>query len=112
MKALVVFTDSKHFLSRFLKKGFTHVFICVNQNGLWLRADGDNWRPDLSYLCEDDFDLAAHYREMGYTVVETHQRDKPVKWPFMMRNCVGMVKSVLCLSNFALTPYSLYRSLK
>jgi len=112
LKALVVFlNDNSHPLSFLLKKGFRHCFVCINKNGLWIRVDNAKGIPDIEYLCGEDFNLIEYYRGLGYTVVETSQREKAITCPVIARDCVGMVKSILCISNFALTPYALYRSL-
>lgn len=113
MKALVIFNNSNgHYLSWLLKRNFRHCFVCVHKNGLWLLVDGKIGVPDVRYLCEDDFDLKGFYEEKGYTVVETEQREKPVTNPLILRNCVGVVKAILCISGFSFTPYGLYRKLR
>lgn len=112
MKAIVVFTDDGIAFRRFLKPGFRHVFICVASDGDWICIDVAGWIPVFINIAPEEVDLAEIYREMGYTVIETETSSKPVKFPFMMRDCVGLVKSVLSINNFAITPYGLYRRLK
>ena len=111
MKALVVFVeDNSHPLSWMLKKGFKHCFICLNNDGLWLLVDAAKGVPVVKYLCEDDFDLKNFYTDKGFTVIESEQ-GKALKSPLVLRNCVGMVKSVLCKGGFSVTPYGLYKRL-
>ncbi len=113
MRALVVFTDDNdHPLAWLLKPGFRHCFVCIDKNDLWLLVDGGPGVPVIKYLTENDFDLASYFREKGFTVVETHQRDKAVTMPIVLRTCVGLVKAILCISNLALTPYELYQKLE
>jgi len=110
-KALAVFHSGKSPFAKFLKPGFGHTFVCLLTDGEWICADAYKGRVELRYVCKEEEELAGIFRGMGYTVVETEQSEKTVKFPFVARNCVGMVKSILCLSNFALTPYGLYRRL-
>jgi hypothetical protein len=117
LKALVVFHDEgerHHVLSPLLKKGFWHCFVVVERNGLWLLVDGRDGTPDVKYICnyDDDFDLAAFYRDKGMTVIETAQRQGGSPWPLCLRNCVGLVKTLLCLRSWALTPYQLYKHIE
>lgn len=113
MKALVVFSDGDavHPLGRFLRPGFRHCFACVLSNGLWLQVDGRLGVPVFKYLTTGDFDLATFYRDKGYTVVETEQRDRAVTWPLVLRSCTGLVKAALCIRSWSLTPHQLYRHL-
>jgi len=109
LRALIIFRDGDHVLSFLLKKGFQHCFVCIEQNGLWIQIDYRAGVPDIRYLSQSDFDLASFYRDQGMTVVETTQGSKPATFPFSLRNCVGMAKQILCINNFALTPYGLYK---
>lgn len=109
MRALVVFRDGSHPLSWLLKKGFQHCFVCIDSNGLWIQVEGSEV-PVIKYLTTSDFDLASHLRGMGFTVVETYQ-GRSVTFPFAARNCVGLVKTILCITSWSLTPYGLYKYL-
>lgn len=113
MKALVVFHDEGcHPLGKYLRKGFKHCFVVAEANGCLVRLDGMDGKPVLDVVCRSDYDLATFYRRAGYTVVETHQRRRPPVGPFMLANCVGLVKAFLCIrAPFVFTPYALYRHL-
>lgn len=115
LRALVVFRDFKnaqHPLAFLLKKGFQHCFVCVQSEGFWIQIDGGVGVPFIKAVAAADFDLAAHIRGLGFTVVETNQRQSSVTFPFSIRNCVGLVKTVLCINSWALTPYGLYKYLR
>ena len=120
MKAIVVFhgTGEKaegvatHPLNRFLRDGFKHCFVCILDGEYWMKMDGLAGIPAFEFLTGADFDLAKFYREQGLTVVETEQRQRPLTTPFIVNNCVGLVKAVLCLpAPFVWSPWRLYRHL-
>lgn len=114
MRALVVFHDGvRHPLGMLMKTGFSHCFVCIEENGLWIQVDGRDGVPLVHYLAQSDgFDLASFYRDKGFTVVETEQGSSAVLSPLVLRNCVGLVKAVLCIRSFAVTPWQLYRHLR
>ena len=74
--------------------------------------DATNGVPLIKVLERSDFDLAAFYREEGYVVVETEQSPLPIRCPFSVANCVGLIKAALAIrAPFAITPWQLYRHL-
>jgi len=112
MKALVVFHDhGEGWLCRLLKPGFRHVYCAINDGCYWIVTDGQAGLPEVKVAAAADYDLAAFYREQGFTVVETRQGARPPLGPFSIANCVGMVKAVLAIRSTAVTPYGLYRHL-
>lgn len=108
----MVFRDGAHPLSFLFKKGYQHCFVCVECDGFWIQIDGERGIPVIKTVATADFDLLTHIRSMGFTVVETSQRPSSVTFPFAARNCVGLVKTVLCLNSWSLTPYGLYKYLR
>ena len=113
MKALAVFHDhGEGPLSKLLKPGFRHVFCAINDGSFWLLIDGQAGVPDIKAIANQDYDLAAFYREQGFTVVELEQGNSPPIGPFAVANCVGMVRAVLAVRSFAITPHGLYRFLR
>lgn len=114
VKALVVFHDEgseRHPISRFLKAGFRHCFAVLQAGDYWVALDGEAGVPSIRVVTGADFDLAKLYRDAGLTVVETDQRQRPLRAPFVIYNCVGLVKAALCIRSTAITPFSLYRHL-
>ena len=112
MRALVVFHDegADHWLSRRLKEGFRHVFCVVEVGQYWIRVDGERGRPVVEVIAARDYDLVSFYRSEGYRVVETHRRDDTMR-PLVLGNCVGVVKVMLGLRSWSVTPWQLYRRL-
>ncbi len=112
MDAIVCFhDDGSGFLSRFLKSGFRHCFVAIRNGNYWIVIDGQ-CLPLAEVLAPGDFDLAAFYRDKGFTVVETEQRASVPRGPFVVASCVGLVKIVLGVRLTAITPYGLYRDLR
>ena len=111
--ALVIFCeDDGHPLARLLRPGFRHCFCAVCDGAYWIKVDGLDGRPQVKVVERAGFDLAAFYRNEGYTVVEVEPGPGP-RAPFAIVNCVGMVKSALGIrAPFAWTPYRLYRFLR
>ncbi len=116
MKAIVVFhsqVERAHPLARFMKPGFWHCFVVVCSDDLWILIDGHMGVPVVKYVAKDDgFDLAAFYRSQGCVVVEMEQREACPVLPLTWRSCVGLVKAVLGVRSWAVTPYQLYRYLE
>jgi hypothetical protein len=104
--------DGSHPLSFLLKKGFQHCFVCIEDNGLWIQVDGGIGIPIIKYLTTSDFDVAGYWRSQGLTVIETTRRNQSILWPFKIHNCVGLVKWILCINSWSLTPYGLYKYLR
>ena len=114
MDALVVFHGHGcHVLSRFLKPGFSHVYVAVRDGDYWISIDMRAGIPVIEAVAPGGFDLAVFYREQGFTVVETRQRTTVPRLPFAIANCVGFSKALLCIrAPFAVTPYGLYKHLR
>lgn len=113
MKAIVAFYDPDGArLCWLLKRGFQHCFVCLRDEHHWLLVDATQGVPLIKVLERADFDLAAFYRDEGYTVVETEQRARPIRCPFSLASCVGVIKAVLAIrAPFAWTPWQLYKHL-
>jgi hypothetical protein len=115
-RALVVFWDPEGARWEWaLKPGFRHVFCCVDDGKQWLMFDARDGRPVLKSIgVVSDFDLYGFYEnEPGMTVVQVGEKGPPVRVPFVLSNCVGLVKAMLCIrAPFVQTPHQLYRHLK
>jgi hypothetical protein len=121
MKALVMFREeSGHPLSRLLKKGFKHCFVCTYDGKNWIETDIVKNSVTIRVMANHYWgidDMKNFYSNLGYTVVLTSQRVfrpsllNPFYGSLMVANCVGIVKSVLGIHNFSWTPYSLYKEL-
>ena len=112
-KAVVVFlgqksVDDPAWYARWLKTGFVHCFILVESEGYWIKLEGTNGIVHVSLASP----FNDHYRDQWATVIETPVADGPIRCPLVARTCVGLIKSVLGIRAFALTPWQLYKYLE
>ncbi|MEO3429725.1 hypothetical protein AAFN88_12745 [Pelagibius sp. CAU 1746] len=114
--ALAVFHDrGGGFWPRvFGRPGFRHCFVAVNDGRAWIVIDPCSDGTRISADVAAAVDLAAHYRGLGCTVVETavaqSRRRYGLPWAF---TCVEAVKRILHVHGWWLwTPYQLYRCLE
>ncbi len=116
MRAVVVFSgapDDIRWFSRFLKPGFGHVCVVLRTGDYWVSIDGAFGVPVIKVEADAEFDLPAHYRKSGVTMLEVEPRDAPIRAPYFAANCVGLVKTVLCVRSFwTITPWALYKYLR
>ena len=114
MKCLLIFgTENAHPLSWMLSRKHRHVWCALQdlERGVWVSYNWHKGLPIIQAESAADYDLAAHYRDQGFTVVEMERGTKPRLFPFVMNNCVGHVKVVCALRTFTVTPQWLYRSM-
>ena len=116
MKALAVFhDDAKGFWPEHVcRPGFRHCYAVVDDGDHWIMVDGGSKGPEIQVMASSGFELAAFWRELGWTVVETETRAPRHLnlWPFMIGSCVSTTKRTLGIAApFVLTPHQLYRHL-
>jgi hypothetical protein len=120
MKAIVSFRDyGNHPLKWMLKEGFRHVVVAVlTPGGYWVEIDYAVGVPVITVVGGNDSDLNKYYEDQGYITVERSQTiNKQFKFNLFrgnifVANCVGLVKAILGLDSFAITPYQLYKDIK
>ena len=92
-----------------LKPGYRHCWCAVNIDDTWIEVDGG---PRVPRLRVSSGDLPAFYRTQPIRfLVGPYLSDWP-KSPLIRRDCVGMVKAVLGIRSWAVTPWQLYRALE
>jgi len=112
LQALVIFADiNDGFRSKLLKPGFKHVFCILKGPNSWLLVDGAKGIPIIQSYAPLDFDIENHFKKEGMKIVPVEVGTSPSVSPFVLRNCVGMVKTVCAIKSFAVTPYQLYKHL-
>jgi hypothetical protein len=114
-RALVVFTDDTGlFWLGFLKRGFRHCFVALDDGRHWLLVEPLAHRLEIrAAALPGDFDLAGYFRGEGLTVVET--RPRPAlrrRAPLAPFTCVEAAKRLLGIRRRRIvTPWQLYRHL-
>ena len=113
--AVVVFCgDASIPLLRWLRPGFRHCFVAVQQSESWIVCDSLAHRTDLTVLRErTPKDLAEWYRNSGLIAVQTATRRAPLRLaPLRLFTCVESVKRVLGIhAPWVFTPWQLHRLL-
>lgn len=115
--AWVVFTGETDWpWLRWLRAGFRHCFIIVNDGERWLSLDPllNHTELQIYHHLPADFDLPEWLRSRGLRVMPAlvdRRNRRPA--PMMLFTCVEAVKRVIGLhSRMILTPWQLYRHLE
>jgi len=116
LRALAVFHgEGAGFWPRvFGRPGFRHCFVALKDGRAWIVVDPCSDGMRIHAEVSAGVDLGAHFRELGYAVVETavakSRRRYSLPWAF---TCVEAVKRILCVHGWWVwTPYQLYRCLE
>ncbi|PZO79297.1 MAG: hypothetical protein DI626_11610 [Micavibrio aeruginosavorus] len=100
---------------RFLKPGFRHCYVLINDGERWMSVDPLSHLTDISvhHHVPVDFDLPGWLAARGNRVVKAPlRRDVTRPAPFMIFTCVEAVKRVLGIHcRKVVTPWQLYRHL-
>lgn len=101
---------------RFLKPGFRHCYVLLNDGERWTSFDPLSHVIEISthHHVPVDFDLPAWLESRGNRVVAAPvRRDLTKPAPFMLFTCVEAVKRVLGIhARKIVTPWQLYSYLK
>lgn len=115
-KAWVVFSGQTEISwLKFLKPGFRHCYVLINDGERWTSLDPLSHVTEVSvhHHVPADFDLPAWLESRGNRVVKAPMnRDITKPAPFMLFTCVEAVKRVLGIHRRGIvTPWQLYRHL-
>jgi len=99
---------------RWLKPGFRHCFVVINDGRNWVSLDPMANRFEVTvHDVVADFDFPQWLRSRGLAVVESVPQNRNRAAPLMPLTCVEAVKRVLGLHDrFILTPWQLFRHLE
>ena len=116
-KAWVVFSGQTEISwLKFLKPGFRHCYVLINDGERWTSIDPLSHVTEISvhHHVPVEFDLPAWLASRGNRVVKAPlHRDITKAAPFMLFTCVEAVKRVLGIHRRGIvTPWQLYRHLK
>ncbi len=111
-RALVVFSGRTGVgWLRWLRRGFRHCFVAVDDGNAWLTVDPLLHRLEVRASgLPSDYDLAGEYRRMGLVVLEVVPAAVPLRRaPLGLFTCVETVKRILGIqARWVLTPWQLY----
>lgn len=116
MKCLIVFSSANtHWLSSLLHKDTRHVSIAIydDRTRIWIEHDVTAQGHIMQVVCDGDYDIVSYFENEGREVyaldVDPQRR---INLPFLLNNCVGMVKAMAGLDSWALTPRQLRRHVR
>ena len=100
---------------KFLKDGFRHCFVLINDGQRWVSVDPLSPYTEIMvyHHVSPSFDLPSWLENRGYKVVKASiEREHKKQAPVMIFTCVEAIKRLLGLHNrFVFTPWQLYRAL-
>lgn len=112
-RALVVFSGQTGVSwLRWLKPGYRHCFVAVDDGIEWLTVDPLLHRLEIRASgLPSAFDLAAEYRRMALEVIEVVPLAVPMRRaPFGLFTCVETAKRLLGIrARWVFTPWQLHR---
>ena len=129
LRALVIFgQESDWLVCRFLKPGFRHCGIAVNDGHHWVLFQNVQRLSDIRTIATAGYDLPRAFRILGRPAVEVTLPRAPKGAARMRRasprgayarvarvgrrNCVAAIKRILGIEAWwIVTPYQLYRHL-
>lgn len=101
---------------KFLKNGFRHCFILLNDGQRWMSIDPMSPYTDIQiyHHIEWCFDLPEWLQSRGYKVLKTSiNKNHKVPAPWMLCTCVEFIKRILGIhKRTIITPWQLYQYLK
>ena len=110
-EAYVVFTeDNGHWLGKFLRQGYRHVFTISHEGNSWVIYNWAGGSPKMNAIAEEDLSDWLESFPNTHLKVETKQV-RPVG-PLMINNCVAHAKLMLGIRCWGITPWQLYRHLE
>jgi hypothetical protein len=98
---------------RFLKNGFRHCFLVMNDGSNWITYDPMSSFTEIAVQKTPiNFNLPKWFENRGDIVVSARMSRNRKIAPISMFNCVEGVKRVLGIHSFCIfTPYQLYKFL-
>ncbi len=114
-RAWVVFTNQTELpWLRFLKKGYRHCFILINDGSNWISIDPmANYMDVVVHHAPSNFDLPKWLELRGHGLISARLNSEINKAaPVMIFTCVEACKRILGIhKRFIFTPWQLYRHL-
>lgn len=111
----LVFSDGVHPICKFMKRGYSHVYVITRDEYNWIKAN-----PEQAYLrftilpYAIDEDAPRLERPVLSTVLKlktARRSSEGIYSYFGFMNCVNYVQYMLGIKTSAFTPYGLYKRL-
>jgi hypothetical protein len=98
---------------KFLKPGFRHCYVLLNDGAHWISFDPLCNYTDINvHVLPGEFNLPLWLQDRGHTVVKAPVKRGENEAPWMPHTCVEAVKRVIGLhARNIFTPWQLYRYL-
>lgn len=98
---------------RFLKSGFKHCFLVLEDNGAFFVVDPLASKIELLTFRISGTLFISEFERLGMKVIKTNINDNSASsWKFGIFTCVEVVKRILGVYSFkVITPYQLYKYL-
>lgn len=100
---------------KFLKSGFRHCFIVLNDGTRWISIDPLAPYTDIQiyHHIDSNYPLSNWLNQQGYKVVKANiDKENRKVSPFVFFTCVETIKRILGIhKRFIVTPWQLYRFL-
>jgi len=112
----LVFRKGEHWYTRLLKRGYGHVYVVTNDGNQWMQLDpvSTNLSPYI-YDIPVDSNLPKYLANRGFKVIKVVLNEldskRSILRPFLLLTCVEVVKYIIGLRAWCLTPYGLYKKL-
>ena len=109
------FKSASFFIKRFMKKDFSHMYVLTRDEHSWIYVDPCNEALGITILPYERNKNVPFYlkKEYGDRLIKVQfkikDRNRPNLNPFLMINCVNIVKYMMGISVFVFTPYGLYK---
>lgn len=111
----LVFDKGQHWICKFLKKGFGHVFILVRDQYGWLAINPCSYGLEVTHLpFLKEQDAPRYFEKQGDKVMRVSVPAKKRSKVFhgvRFFTCVWLIKYYLGITLKAYTPYGLYKAL-
>jgi len=121
----VCFMQAQHWIGKFLKKNFSHVYLVKHEDINWMVIKPENdgrLKVDLLmyYFEGEEPRPVCELKDVRKIVLSnttilkikadlTYRNKVSMRLDFM--NCVGMAKALLGINAWVLTPYALYKTI-
>lgn len=113
----LIFKPGKLWYSKFLKRNYGHVMVITNNGNQWIQLDPVSTRLEpYIYYCPVETNLPKIYaNQEGTSVIKIVLNElddkRTILRPFFIITCVEIVKYIIGLRVFCVTPWGLYRKL-